>query len=163
MPTTPEIPEGLELRKDGTIVLHLDDENGRNQRVQLRRPKMKELRRLRETEWEIADEIRAFTAPLQDAVDAHLAEHDLDPGDSIALTKASTQVLRTMRDLMRDRDQKGVVRAEELRGPWAAEAIETLSDTRIDEDDLPPWCFGADFASALITHWLSVPTRRGSP
>lgn len=159
----PDIPEGLELRKDGTVVLHLDDDNGRGQRTQLRRPKMKELRRLREEEWEIADEIRAFMAPLQQAVDDHLQRVGINVGDAKSLADASTDDLRILRDLQRDRDQKSTVRSEDLRGPWAIGVIDLLGGKQVEEDDLPPWAFTSDFAAQLLTHWVTVPTRRGSP
>lgn len=155
-----DIPDGLELRKDGTIVVHLDVDDGKNERIQLRRPKMKELRRLRETEWEIADEMRAFSEPLQDAVDNYITANGIDVTD---LTSIPTELLRGLRDLQRDRDQKTIMRSEELRGPWAAEVIELLGGKRVEEDDLPPWAFSPMFAAEVLGHWLTVPTRRGSP
>lgn len=160
---TNDIPEGLELRKDGTVVIHLDNDAGHNERVQLHRPKMKELRRLREAEWEIAAEVRAFQEPLQDAVDQFYADHNIDPTEVGQLAKLSTAQLRAVRALQRDRDQKSQIFSEEQRAPWAQEVIETLSGKRLDEDDLPPWAFTADFAAHLLTHWMTVPTRRGSP
>lgn len=164
MPGTPaEIPEGLELRKDGTIVIHLDDEQGRNERITLRRPKMRELRQLREDEWEIASQVRSFMEPLQDAVDSFLHDREIDPTVAGSLASMSTSDLRTLRDLQRDRDQKSQLFSEEQRGPWALQVIEQLGGKRLEEDELPPWCFTADFSGHLLAHWLAVPTRRGSP
>lgn len=161
--TPAEIPEGLELRKDGTIVVHVDDDNGRNERINLRRPKMRELRQFREDEWNIAGEIRAFMEPLQDAVDDFLASKHCNASEPGDILKLPTADLRTLRDLQRDRDQKSQIFSEEHRIPWATEVIETLSGKRLDEDGLPPWCSTAEFAGHLIGHWLMVPTRRGSP
>lgn len=165
MTTTTDAPEGLDLRKDGTVWLYLDDDERPDKTVlvKIRRPKMKELRHLREAEWAIAAELREFIAPLQDQVDAYLGQHDIDLADPTTFAKKDTHVLAALRDLQRERDQQATLHAEKLRGPWAAEVIELLSETEVDEDDLPPWCFGADFAAHLLGHWLTVPTRRGSP
>lgn len=159
------IIDALELCKDGTIRLHLDEsDGGGSNRVQLRRPKMRELRQFREDEWAIAAEIRAYTDPLQDAVDAFLKDHDCD-GTITELAKLSTEDLRTYRDLQRERGQKGTLFSEEQRAPWALDVIETLTSPpkRLEEDDLPPWAVTADFAAFLLEHWMTVPTRRGSP
>lgn len=157
MPTPADIPEGLELRKDGTIVMHLDDDEGRNRRVQLRRPKFRELRRLRQDEWDIADQIRTWLTTAQ----AELDGFDLDSYDKDA--DIPRDVRRQVTEITRRIQRDGAVMAEDLRLSWAEDVIRTLSGTEVNEDDLPPWCASADFAAQTLNHWLMVPTRRGSP
>lgn len=156
--TTNDIPEGLELRKDGTIVLHLDGEDGRNQRVQLRRPKIKELREFRQDEWDIADQITEWTTKAR----AELDDFDLDKYDKDETVPAD--VARQVREITKRINREAQIMAEELRLPWAASVIDTLSPgtANVVEEDLPPWAATADFAGQLIGHWLTVPTRRGS-
>jgi hypothetical protein len=163
--TSTDAPEGLDLRKDGTVWLHLDDDRdgheGKTLLVKLRRPKMKELRQFRQDLWDIQAEIAAFSDPLQEKLEALYAEHEIDPLDAKTMGNVSTAVLHQVREITRERDQQGTLLAEGLRLPWAAEVIGKLSTHQVDEDDLPGWCSTVGFASALVGHWLAVPTRRG--
>lgn len=163
MPTTPDIPEGLELHKDGTITLVVDLDDAKTKRIRLRRPKMKELRRLRETEWEIAAEIQSFTVSDREKLQAFREEHGIDLTDPTTMVGLPVAVLAEYNAAQTDLNQKGTTFAESLRGPWAVETIAVLGAVEVEEDDLPPWCFGPEFAAHLLGHWLAVPTRRGSP
>lgn len=156
--TTNEIPEGLELRKDGTIVVHLDGDDGRSTRVQLRRPKIKELREFRQDEWDISDQINAWMGKAREELD----EFNLEQYG--AEDPVPTDVERSVRDITRRINREGQVLAEGLRLPWAANVIDTLSTAtgNVVEEDLPPWAATADFAGIVLSHWLTVPTRRGS-
>lgn len=154
-----EIPEGLELRKDGTIVLHLDGDNDKSRRVQLRRPKIRELRTFRQDEWDISDEINSSVAKWREELD----EFNLDQYGKDDPVPAD--VSRSVRDITKRINREAQVLAEGLRLPWASNVIDTLSpdnSARVDEEDLPPWAATADFAATLLSHWLTVPTPRGS-
>lgn len=156
MPTNPpnDIPEGLELRKDGTVVFHVDDENGRSQRINLRRPKMRELKDLRQAEWDIADEISAWIDGARAEIDALQIPGGDEEVDAATLKQAREINLRIGRE--------STQLSEKLRLPWFTRVVEVLSGKELDEDDLPPWASTPQAAADLINHWLQVPTRRGS-
>lgn len=153
-----DIPEGLELRKDGTIVVHLDGDNGTARRVQMRRPKIRELREFRQDEWDISDQVNDWMTKAR----AELDEFNLDQyADD---DKVPADVTRKVRDITKRINREGQVLAEGLRLPWAASVIDSLSSgsANVVEEDLPPWTATADFAGIVLSHWLTVPTRRGS-
>ncbi len=152
--TTNDIPEGLELRKDGTIVFHIDDETGRSQRINLRRPKMRELKELRQAEWDIADEISTWIDNISAEIDALNIPQGDEELDNETLKKARAINLRIGRE--------STQLSEKLRLPWFTRVVELLGGKELDEDDLPPWASTPQTASDLIDHWLQVPTRRGS-
>ena len=152
--TTNDIPEGLELRKDGTVVFHIDDEAGRSQRINLRRPKMRELRDFRQAEWDIADEISVWI----DATRTEIQDLDL-PADDAEIDPAK---LKAARDINLRVGRESTALSESLRLPWIANVLGVLGGRTVEEDDLPPWAATPELARDLIGHWLQVPTRRGS-
>lgn len=155
-PTNNQIPEGLDLRKDGTIFLHLclDDEHPEaTELLRLRRPKMRELRDLRQAEWEISDQVREWIDTNKKALADLEAEAEARPDDPGLAAQIRDESIR----IARESTQLG----EELRLPWAAQAIETLNGRTLDPDDLPPWMGKAQFPADLIKQWCESPTRRG--
>lgn len=163
MPTTTDAPEGLDLRKDGTVFLHIDDPDreGKTDLVRLRRPKMRELRQFRQELWEITAEVSAFTDKLEGERREFVKVHEFDPAVPASMRDIPVEVLAEYRSIADRLAQEGTMLAESLRFPWVANVVATLSGKPVDADALPPWCGLRKFADELMEHWFQVPTRRG--
>lgn len=141
--TPPAVPDGLELRKDGTARLTIDGKGW-----VLRRPKLGEFRKLRTLAQE-RDDAR------QDAVAGFV---DLpDPGKD-APAEERTTYLRALRDRGRALEDL----TTDLNIAWMVAAFAMLAD-----DDVPPsddWPAGlqqSEAMAALLDHWRQVPLRSG--
>lgn len=154
MPQTPDIPEGLDLRKDGTVFLHVDKPTGEGtDLVRLRRPKMRELKELRQAEWDVSDEVLGWIDTNNKVVIDLRLEAAEKPDDRELAVRIRNENIRINRE--------SATINEDLRLRWAADVVEMLNGRELDPADLPPWMGSTQFASDLIGHWFAVPTRRG--
>lgn len=142
-----QIPEGLELHKNGTVTVVLD-----NDRIVLRRPKMGEFRKLREllhanqdTLYEMADEAGLLRASIVTE-----GEEATSPENAARLQRAR----RMEREMTR--------RTEDLNLGWMRETLALLGGGTVPaDDDLPLWMADGSAITTLIGHWRSVPLARG--
>lgn len=139
----PEVPDGWELNKDGTIALSVDGD-----RLRLRRPKLGEFRMLREAVRARDDERVRILAkyPALEAIDKDASDED-KRDRALELAERS----RSMNDAV-----------EALNVDWVMLALTTLADGEAPEpDDLPSGSESAEFVMSLMDHWRSVPLRSG--
>lgn len=140
----PEIPDGWELNKDGTIALTID-----NERWRLRRPKLGEFRTLRDAVRDRDDERVRILAkyPALDPLDKDKASDEDKRDRALEIAERS----RAMNDAI-----------EALNVEWVLLVLVTLGDGDPPEaDDLPSGTEEAEFVMALMNHWRSVPLRSG--
>lgn len=155
-----QVPEGLELHKNGTVTVVIDAD-----RFELRRPKAGEYRRLREQLEEINDEILVLADQTDTASGPIREEREatkrLAGADEIARIRAGI----TTADQLEHRKRLRVFNAhvENKRGEWFRTVIQTLSPVALErpDEDLPNWFFTADISAELIRHWQAVPSPRG--
>lgn len=151
--TTAEIPEGLELHKNGTITVHLDDS-----RIQLRRPKLGEFRRLREAFWEISEAVADKSHELQAIKESMKLELDAagedPPADLVAKLRSEDRRL----------GHELTTFGEDLYVAWFRDAVTLLGDKPLNDDgddDLPPWAMAGLAMAQILNHWIAVPSPRG--
>lgn len=138
-----QVPDGLELVKNGTARLFVDGEVWR-----LRRPKLGEYRKLREL-LEERDDARI-------ALLAEMVPPEKMPDDASQADKAERTI--AIRRAAREIDAK----VEALNREWMAEALALLCDH--DPPDPDSWPAGMDSTETIIalnTHWRSAPLRSG--
>lgn len=155
-----QIPEGLELHKNGTALIVIDE-----QRFELRRPKAGEYRRLREHLEQINDDILMLAEQTDSAAGPIREERDAlkrnAGADEIAAIRAKVTIQDQLEHRKRLREFNSVV--DNKRAEWVRAVIASLSSTPLEssDDDLPTWFFTADMSVELIKHWQSVPSPRG--
>lgn len=141
---TPSVPDGLDLRKDGTVWLHIDGELWK-----LRRPKLGEFRAMRESLHDRDDEALRLTT-------VGVAGFESLPPDASDEDKAA----RVLAIKVRQRQLDTAVRS--LNVAWMAETLTTLADHPVPgSDDWPSGMDEADAIAQLVQHWRSVPLRSG--
>lgn len=141
----PEIPDGVELNKDGTVTLFTAGE-----RCRLRRPKLGEFRKLRELLHERDDErLRLLGAQADDTPEK--------PGTEATNTEKLDYTLEVNR---RSRQLNDAV--TDLNIAWIATAMEMLAQGAVPAvDDWPSGMESTEFVAALADHWRAVPLRSG--
>lgn len=140
----PDVPDGIELHKDGTATLSID-----NDRWRMRRPKLGEFRKLRELLHSREDErLRRLgefgelpAAPAKDA-----------PNDEkVAYTAAVNAQQRAITDVMQD-----------LNIDWLEQALTMLCEREPPPaDDWPSGMAESEMVTKLVEHWRAVPLRSG--
>lgn len=141
----PEIPDGVELNKDGTVTITTD-----GSRCRLRRPKLGEFRKLRELLHEREDNRLRILAE-QAAVETTKPEKDEDAETKLAYTLEVARRGRAVTDAM-----------SELNITWLSAAIDMLAkDSAPAVDDWPSGMDSSEFVAALVDHWRAVPLRSG--
>lgn len=141
----PEIPDGIELHKDGTVTVTVD-----NARCRLRRPKLGEFRKLRERLRERDDErLRLLAAQAADPLPA--PEESAEGQEKLDYTLAVAARGRELNDAI-----------AQLNIEWIREAMDMLArDTVLPEDDWPSGMDSSETVQALADHWRAVPLRSG--
>lgn len=146
------------LAPNGTAVITIGTKAFR-----LRRPKVGEFRRLRESFFAMSEEVQDVAADTLERIEpisAQLEElsdkSDLDPDD------------RTLRRDLRRQASKLVAeqrdRFESLRFGWIREVFDELSENGHlpeEDDDLEPWLIDPRFQAELVKHWQTRPLARG--
>lgn len=139
----PAPPDGFELVNNGTARLTIDGQVWR-----LRRPKLGEFRKLRESLDERDDaHLRIISAHQSDDKPAD----DADAEEKLAYTLNARHRSRSLTE------QVGALNVE-----WLTEALRLLCDREPPPAD--EWPAGMDESgtiSALVSHWRSVPLRSG--
>lgn len=166
-----ERDDGITYLPTGMVRLVLDD-----QEVMLRRPKLRELKALRELFQEHSDQnvmashmAQAQVSAIDDAWRAR--DEQLEAAIDQATGDTRTELLQERaRALAEARTEKRqITRAldpelEALRAAWLAEAVSTLGvkgDLPGDWEDLPAWCMDDTVAVNLLNHWTTVPSGSG--
>ncbi len=144
MPNPPNpVPDGIELRKDGSVRLQANGDGWR-----LRRPKLGEFRKLRELLNEANDDRLRIIA--------RMGMPDKPGNDATADEKLEY----TLAVSARSRQLEAEVLA--LNVAWIAEALRVLCDHDPPEpDDWPSGMDSSDTIAELVQHWRSVPLRSG--
>lgn len=147
-----EFPNDLELHKNGTVTVHL--EQGR---IQLRRPKLGEFRPLREAFWEISEAVGDKSVELQAAKDSLRLELEA-AGDT-----PEADLVRKIRAEDRRLGQELTTYGEDLYLEFFKQTVTKLATAGSlpDDDDLPPWVTKGATCAYLVNHWSAVPTPRG--
>lgn len=133
------------LLKSGRIRLELD-----GQRVVLRRPRLRELRRFRDALGDNAEEIARFGSTLTEAEAANAENPDLAAWEKQAATRHA---------LVKIED-----RQSELSLEWLNDVIDTLRvrggiDVSLDG---PWWLSSQQLANEMFDHWRTVPFGSGT-
>lgn len=141
-----QVPEGVDLAPDGTVLLHVDGEVYR-----LRRPKVGEYRKLKERRSIVQDEA---LANLQKAAAAEPPPVKDEKDTAASLERALQQ--RTLQRAAGDAN-------EQLERDWFAEVADMLCDRELPpQDEWPNWLGQADLAASLFQHWRTVPLASGA-
>lgn len=142
---------------DGTITCSVG-----GKRHRLRRPKLGEFRRLRETQVQIEDDVRAAADPFRDELS------DLDRRAVEATEDGRVDEARSLRDEWRTVNDKALVEIEIVRARWVRSVFAVLSDIKLpepDDDDpaadLEPWMVSATLPAAFVYHWRHRPLALG--
>lgn len=142
------IPEGLELRKDGTILVVMGED-----RYTLKRPKYGELRELRELIANMDDEALSAVAEAQEQV----AQLGALATESVGRERADHEiavgrVTRARRDTL-----------EAIRVAGMRRVFELLSNHKLpsEEAEWETWVIDPSTFSRMLMHWQSVPLARG--
>ena len=150
--------EGIDLRPDGGVHLWLDGTKHR-----LRRPRAREVRKLRE---ELEDRLDTINSAADEA--ARWAEALQARGDE---REQNDQPRITDTERAEDRRQGRALRdltENELAGWWLS-VVATLAVTdngtapTLDADDMPLWLASVQQASAVLDHWRTNPSLSGAP
>lgn len=146
-----EAAEGLELRKDGTVVAHID-----GSRHVLRRPKIGELKKLRERYEGLSDEQLTLDEAVEVAAEALSAITErVSAGEKVPKAKVIAARAR-----LREARHK----AEEITPRWLDDVFALLSDAPLpSEDDRPAWFYEPKLYATFVAHWRTVPLVRGEP
>lgn len=139
----PDVPDGIELHKDGTATLSID-----NQRWRMRRPKLGEFRKIRELMHRREDERLRLIAenPAIDELDK-----DADTEAKLAYTNEVNERARGITDAI-----------VELNIEWLTEVFTMLCDAEPPPpDDWPSGLEQNDTIDRLVKHWREVPLRSG--
>lgn len=140
------IPDGPDWREDGTVVFYVDGEEWNA----LRRPKLGELRQLRESMEEISDEALRLTAKA--AIDRPpRPEADADAQVKVDYTIAA-----------RDNQRHLNAAIDELYADWVRQTFDMLGAKALAaEPEWPLWLAHPQFPPTLIQHMQTVPLVRG--
>lgn len=150
--------EGLDLRANGTIHLWID---GRKFRI--RRPRLREFRRIREDYQErldrIAEESARHDVWEKDLIDRVGERRKSDPAAGMTADERAE-------DQKRGRELTETIEREMLG--WWVEVLDVLghdANPRLDDDDptgdLTPWLGNSTVANRAIGHWRSAPSLSG--
>lgn len=156
-------PEGLELRADGTVRAVIG-----GQTIRLRRPKMGELRMLRERWREVNDEGRSVSVDLESEgaqirQQLEQAQNENDWDEVKRLRKADMDRARQVTD---DAERRYISYVRWLFNGDDHEGAEWtgLADKQLPGDDeLEAYMGSVEFAGALLQHFAAVPLARGVP
>lgn len=133
--TAPAVPDGFDLRKDGTVLATVDGEQFR-----WRRPKIGELRKLREA-------VAERDAKLSEAqAEARAALSEDESQEAVGAAAVSMAELQS-----------------ELNIAWVEFVWRTLGDKEPPPSD--DWPSGSDhtgMVTGLLRHWREVPLRSGA-
>lgn len=144
--------EGIELLNSGAIRVWVDGNENK-----LRRPRVREFRKLRETLQDSLDEVTAFAEEVE--------RQQREMNDEIDKRVASGGETYTMdeRKANRDRGRELTTRREELLLQWWAMVGELLCEGSgwPDVEDMPVWMGATESSTELVTHWRSVPSLSG--
>lgn len=141
----PDVPDGFDLRPDGTILLHVD-----NDRWRLRRPKLGEFRKLREALQERDDQALRLTSARVASLPDKLPD-DASQADKEERAVSVKQASRDFEESIRS-----------LNVAWLANALTMLADSTPPEpDDWPSGADEPDTIAQIVQHWRSVPLRSG--
>lgn len=139
----PDVPDGWELNKDGTITLTIA-----NERHRLRRPKLGEFRDLRDALRQRDDDRLRV-----------IAKHP--PADELAEGASDEEKLEHVLAInARSRAINDAV--QELNVAWVKLVLDTLGAGDAPEsDDWPSGSDDSNFIEQLMAHWRAVPLRSG--
>lgn len=142
------VPEGLELRKDGTILAVVDGE-----RYRLRRPKIGEYRKLLERRDEMSDNLLRTD---RDETSAAAALAGLM--EEARNSDVDVEVLIAARNKLREASAA----ARDLTPTWVGEVFDLLGDRPLpSEDERPSWFVAPQLVGTLLGHWRAAPLVRG--
>lgn len=178
MTDTDDLPtDDMNLLPSGMVRLAFDGSE-----IMLRRPKIGELRELRELLNEINDEVSRRSAEVQgtgeanrrigqtkvDRINAAIEEAlAADPVDEDAVNRLVAERSEIMaRTAQTDRDggRTLIGFSNDRRAEWLAKAVEILAIRGTmpdDRDEWPTWSVAADLAPTIVNHWRTVPSRSG--
>lgn len=151
--STSETRDGIELRESGAIRVWIDGNE-----FALRRPRVREYRRLRERLQDVMDEMTA-------AADVAIAEQEkintavdkrVEEGGEGQTPEERAAIKKMGRDLTAKR--------EELCLAWWVEVGEALCErgTWPEPDDMPTWMGATESTTEIVGHWRSVPSLSGA-
>lgn len=166
MPADDSAPaDGFTFERDGTVTVHLDDGDRT-----IRRPKVGELRRLREAHTGLQRAKRHERQAMNERVaDVQRRIEALPPTD------ADTPGRRS--ELLHEAEAEGEGFIDFVYGQnigWArlafdggqhhGEHVAGLADKPLpdNDDDLPAWFLDAGLPAALLNHWTTAPPPRGA-
>jgi len=127
------LADDFDLRRDGTAVFKFQHNENEVTRT-LRRP--------------VLEEYRDLTGDLMDLRD-DLAE-DMRPETGDTELEIAARVNRAQLERQQDRMLD-----------WLRKVFSALGNEPLPEIGLPPWIMSPEVATDLISHWQSVPSRRG--
>jgi len=158
--TAPTGAPPVDFLPDGTISIRLATTH------RLRRPKLKEYRKLREDFYAVNDQIGTSAASYRDEgqrLDAAVQALTNDD-DGAARTDLSTEERDAVRGLRRESrelvdrmlDEQG-----DLRLGFFRQVADLLADVALEDDDEEAWMLGPDLLVQFFEHWMTVPLGRG--
>ena len=160
--TTEETGDRMVLHKDGTISIHIDDDE-----VILRRPKMRELKRAQKLSKDVNQKRKQLTKPVRaKAKDARLlAERARNEEEDIDPEELREQIDDLQDDIQDLADEANMAAMELMFEVWAevANMLDGGGDAFPDEfDDCPIWLLtDGEKMGDCMQHWQSAPLVRG--
>lgn len=139
-----QVPDGFELKKDGTIRLVVDGSTW-----QLHRPTLGDYRKIKET-------LQGFNAKRLELV-AAMGELPPKPTEDAAPDEKRDYALSVNR-----RSYELAAGLSDLQVQWLAEAMGLLVDRPLPpSDDWPAGMDSLDVMTMLVEHWRSTPLLSG--
>ncbi len=144
--TSAPVPDGFDLKPNGTALLLIDGQQWR-----IRRPKLGELRKLRDLmadrddeRWQVIADHNSVEVPDKPAEDAPME-------DKRAFLRSQNRRATSLTDAV-----------VQLNIDWMVEAMTILADKPLPSpDDWPSGMETFEMTAALFEHWRSVPLRSG--
>lgn len=144
--------EGVQLKPSGAIVVYLDGEPHR-----LRRPRMREYRRLREKLQEAMDDMADLADEhdeWQRALNTRSEARDVAGEPTVTADERAEQRKRGI--ALRDNRESFML-------SWWLEVGRTLTDKWPDDvDDLAVWMGESASSASILNHWRNLPSLSGT-
>lgn len=152
--------EQVEMTPLGYVIIQWEDDEGKQQKVRWRRPKLREYRELRNHLQELGRETQDLRDELSDLIrpwnDHELAIAQLQPGEPRPTPPPDPDFERV--DQLREE-------IADIMVPWvkrASSMLQAEGELPEDEGEWPAWLASATLPSEIVGHWRKVPKAPGA-